>query len=280
MASNTADLPTPFGPLTTHSGSSAKSISTAGLVNDGKRKRDPFDEPMMDTFDASNEGAKRRALGQPKAKANPFAKKVETGPPKAGIGIGSKKPAAVGPHKSLHKSETFFEKVEAAETSTGPPRRGKPAKAEMKQRNLFGQPVVEDPGKGAGVKGKKKPGVNEKTTADPKKKSKSPLPGVADGGTTKGKGSEILGTENQDAQMEDDSQATSNFDSQVQEVETQLEETQLDGSSPPVETEETQLATETQTEEETQPGTQIDEDEDEPTIEWPATPPRETTAES
>ena len=44
-----------------------QSISTAGLVNDGKRKRDHLDEPMVDAFDASNEGAKRRALGQPKA---------------------------------------------------------------------------------------------------------------------------------------------------------------------------------------------------------------------
>ena len=43
------------------------SISTAGLINEGKRKRVDLDEPMADTFDASNEGAKRRALGQPKA---------------------------------------------------------------------------------------------------------------------------------------------------------------------------------------------------------------------
>ena len=42
------------------------STSTAGLVNEGKRKRDHFDEPTVDTFDASNEGAKCRALGQPK----------------------------------------------------------------------------------------------------------------------------------------------------------------------------------------------------------------------
>ena len=43
------------------------SISTAGPVNEGKRKRDFLDEPMMDSFDASSDGAKRRALGQPKA---------------------------------------------------------------------------------------------------------------------------------------------------------------------------------------------------------------------
>lgn len=43
------------------------SISTAGLVNEGKRKRDNLDEQMVDAFDPNNEGAKRRALGQPKA---------------------------------------------------------------------------------------------------------------------------------------------------------------------------------------------------------------------
>ena len=43
------------------------SISTAVSINEGKRKRAEFDEPMMDTLEVSNEGAKRRALGQPKA---------------------------------------------------------------------------------------------------------------------------------------------------------------------------------------------------------------------
>lgn len=204
------------------------------------------------------------------------------GPPKTGIGIGGKKPAAVGPQKSLHKSETFFEKVEAAEANTDLPKRepeslilclgeskhcysfrvlgGKLAKAGMKQRNLFGQPVVEDADKGAGAKGKKKPAGKEKTKADPKKKSKSPLPGATAEGVTRRKGSET-----QDAQTEENSHATSNFDSQVEEVETQLEETQLDGSSP-VDTEaETQPATQTQTEEEeTQPETQVDEEDGEP----------------
>ena len=55
--------------------------------------------------------------------ANPFAKKTETGPPKTGIGIGSKKPTTVASQKSLHKSETFFEKVEAAEMDASPPKR-------------------------------------------------------------------------------------------------------------------------------------------------------------
>ena len=134
-------------------------------------------------------------------------------------------------------------------------------KAGMKQQNLFGQPVVEDPNRGSGAKGKKKPVGKDKTKADAKKKSESPLP---DSAAVKGKGtSEDL----QDAQMGDDSQVTSNIDSQVEEVETQLEETQLDGSSPLVDTEvETQPGTQTQTEEETQPETQlqVDEGDDEP----------------
>ncbi|KAF9784329.1 hypothetical protein BJ322DRAFT_1109051 [Thelephora terrestris] len=242
------------------------SISTAGPVNEGKRKRDFLDEPMMDSFDESSDGAKRQA--------NPFAKKAEMGPPKMGLGIGSKKPAALGTQKSLHKSETFFEKVEAAETSTDPPKRGKLVKTGMKQQNLFGQPVVEDTNKGVGAKGKKKPAGKDKAKADFKKKSESPLP---DGVAVKGKRS---AEEPQDAQMGDDSQTTTNFDSQVEEVETQLEETQLDGSSPHADTEvETQPATETQTEEETQE-TQVDEDDNEPVIDWPATPPQVMTLES
>ena len=150
---------------------------------------------------------------------------------------------------------------------------GKPAKAEMKQRNLFGQPVVEDANGGAGGKGKKKPAGKEKTKADSKKKSKSPLPDNAGEDAAKGKGSGVLDTESQDAQMEDDSQATTNLDSQVQEVETQLEETQLDGSSPPADTEaETQPATQSQTEEgESQLETQVDEDDGEPV----SRPPRQ-----
>ena len=141
---------------------------------------------------------------------------------------------------------------------------GKLAKPEMKQRNLFGQPVTEDVDKGVGAKGKKKLVGKEKTKTDPKKKSKSPLPGATAEDAAKGNGSEILTTETQDAQMEDESRTTSNIDSQVQEVETQLEETQLDGSSPANTEAETQPATQTQTEEEgTQPETQVDED-DEP----------------
>jgi len=41
------------------------STPTVGLVKEGKRKRDPFDELMIDIFDASNDGAKRCTLGRP-----------------------------------------------------------------------------------------------------------------------------------------------------------------------------------------------------------------------
>ena len=134
----------------------------------------------------------------------------------------------------------------------------------MKQSTLFGKPPVADTGAGAGSRGKKKTTGQEKLKTSTKKKYKSPLPG--EDAAVKGKGSEALVTETQDAQMGDDSQATTNFDSQVQEVETQLEDTQLDGSSPPVETEEeTQPATQSQTEEEeAQQETQVDDDGDEP----------------
>ena len=130
-------------------------------------------------------------------------------------------------------------------------------KTGMKQQNLFGQPVVEDSGKGVSAKGKKKPAGKEKSKTDYKKKSESPFPDAATGGF-------IAGPE--DEQMDDDSQVTSNLDSHVQEVETQLEETQLIGSSPPGDTEvDTQPGTETQTEEEqTQPETPIGEDDSEP----------------
>ena len=138
---------------------------------------------------------------------------------------------------------------------------GKPLKTGMKQQNLFGQPVVEDPDKGTSARVKKKTAGKDKIKTDPKRKSKSPLPDLAGGDAAKGEASD-----NQNARVEDDSQATPNFDSQVQEVETQLEETQLDGLSPPADTEvETQPAKETQTEgEETQLETQIDQDDGEP----------------
>jgi hypothetical protein len=87
-------------------------------------------------------------------------------------------------------------------------------KTGMKQQNLFGQPVVEDMNKVVGAKGKKKHAGKDKAKADFKKKSESPLP---DGVAVKGKRS---AEELQDAQMGDDSQTTTNFDSQVEEVET------------------------------------------------------------
>lgn len=134
-------------------------------------------------------------------------------------------------------------------------------KGGMKQQNLFGHLILEDSDKGSGVKGKQKLAGKEKAKTDPKKKSKSPLPGATDRSAAKGKGSD-----SQETQMEDEFQAASNLDSQVQEVETQLGETQLDGSSPTADTEvETQPTTETQTEEE---DTQVDEDEPVSSFVW------------
>ena len=54
----------------------------------------------------------------------------------------------------------------------------------MKRRNLFGQPVTEDPSKGSGVKGRKKPAGKEKTEAN----SKYPLSDTANRDATKGRG--------------------------------------------------------------------------------------------
>ena len=43
------------------------SISTVGLDNGGKRKRDPLDEPSLDAIDVSVDEPKRRAFDKPKA---------------------------------------------------------------------------------------------------------------------------------------------------------------------------------------------------------------------
>lgn len=76
-----------------------------------------------------------------------------------------------------------------------------PAKAEMKRRKLFGQSILEGADEGASAKGKKKPAAKEKIRAGPKKKSKSPLPGVAAEDAARGKWSGVLATETQDTQI-------------------------------------------------------------------------------
>jgi chromosome transmission fidelity protein 4 len=105
------------------------------------------------------------------AEHNPFAKKPEADT--------ARNPFARGPQKSLHKSETFFEKVDAAEKDTGPKRLSKslvgtetswlflgPAtkakpkekKPVARQTTLFGMPVVPPADK---EKGKKKKATAE-----------------------------------------------------------------------------------------------------------------------
>ncbi|KAI0305537.1 WD40 repeat-like protein [Multifurca ochricompacta] len=88
----------------------------ATLPGESKRKR--ADEDIVAYGDAAQpDSIKRRAVeddeytmpGPPKPRANPFAKKPSD------TADGPRNPFA--PNKSLHKSESFFDKVEAAETS-------------------------------------------------------------------------------------------------------------------------------------------------------------------
>ncbi|KAI0320775.1 WD40 repeat-like protein [Amylostereum chailletii] len=110
---------------------------------DAKRKREEDHVAFRET--TSPDGTKRRALGEssaafPKPKANPFANKSATAQ--------NRNPFArpVEHSKSLHKSESFFDKAEAAETGRPKGVKGKAATVNGKkdvgprQTTLFGLP--------------------------------------------------------------------------------------------------------------------------------------------
>ncbi|GJE94936.1 WD40 repeat domain-containing protein [Phanerochaete sordida] len=127
----------------------------AAASPDGKRKRS--EEPPAH--------AKRRATDVPaaqaQAKANPFARKADT----------NKNPFTKGAemNRSLHKSESFFTKVDAAESDNGKrPAKGKAKAKETggKQTTLFGLPAVAQADKKAAGAKKKKGAVSDSQTQD------------------------------------------------------------------------------------------------------------------
>ncbi|KZT29190.1 hypothetical protein NEOLEDRAFT_1057404 [Neolentinus lepideus HHB14362 ss-1] len=108
----------------------------------GKRKR-PDDEPdIRKSMSPEVENAPKRRVSVeaaptpaagPKSKVNPFAKK-----PSAGTTARNPFARNSAQNASLHKSESFFNKVEAAETDTSDKSKVKPK--EKKQMTLFGLP--------------------------------------------------------------------------------------------------------------------------------------------
>ncbi|TFY81851.1 hypothetical protein EWM64_g2161 [Hericium alpestre] len=203
---------------------------------EGKRKRDNDDFQSRDS--ESPDGSKRRALetfpmetnvSLPKPKTNPFAKKP------AATGNKDRNPFArnADGNQSLHKSESFFEKVDEAETgkgksSTNGPQKKKaaPKSASKKkekekvdktrQTTLFGLPAPEKPAKG-----------RKKKTEDIESNSKSATPEVQ----TERAASESLAAP-MEVDVEQDraaptSQSVTVVETQVEEImETQVEESQ------------------------------------------------------
>ncbi|CDO76190.1 hypothetical protein BN946_scf185037.g13 [Trametes cinnabarina] len=136
----------------------------------GRRKRPLDEEPLREDSPGVDSSAKRRALGdstsaqkpivQP-ARANPFARKP-------GADNNSRNPfaRAADGHKSVHKSESFFTKVDAAEAEKGKrPVQSKPkAKKDAgKQTTLFGLPHPQS--------------IDKKGPGRPKKRADTPSDG-------------------------------------------------------------------------------------------------------
>ncbi|TBU37864.1 hypothetical protein BD309DRAFT_973062 [Dichomitus squalens] len=208
----------------------------------GGRKRPADDEPVRETRSpGADSGAKRRAIGEPASavrngapqpRSNPFARK-----PGAGDANGRNPFArSADANKSVHKSESFFNKVDAAEADKGKRGaaggKGRPKDA-GRQTTLFGLPAVQ-------------PAEKEKKA--PAKKRKAAGGGGESQEASKGLESQTQTETQTDTQPDvamDDSQAETlaNDDTQIDEQQTQLE-------------------------------TQADDMDEEP-IEWPESPPRQ-----
>ncbi|OSD04053.1 hypothetical protein PYCCODRAFT_1408512 [Trametes coccinea BRFM310] len=137
------------------------SISSPG----GRRKRPLDEEASRQDSPAGDSAAKRRALGDSGPASRPAAQQARTNPfaRKPGADNNNRNPFARGAegHKSVHKSESFFTKVDAAETEKGKrttQSKAKPRKEAGKQTTLFGLPAVQ-PGEKKGPGRPKKAGT-------------------------------------------------------------------------------------------------------------------------
>ncbi|KAH9946996.1 hypothetical protein B0H21DRAFT_741281 [Amylocystis lapponica] len=146
---------------------------------DGKRKRVEENEPVRETRSPGIDNpAKRRVVGDigaPQPRGNPFARKAGTD---AGRNPFAK---SVDTNKSLHKSDSFFAKVDAAESdhATRPvPTKGKTKekKTAGQQITLFGKPVPppEKPEKKAPGRKKKVAQPEQEAASSAKKANDNP----------------------------------------------------------------------------------------------------------
>ncbi|OCH95073.1 hypothetical protein OBBRIDRAFT_641181 [Obba rivulosa] len=144
---------------------------TLGLPSDGKRKRMEDASDVESQSCTTDSAAKRRALDTPAApplRGNPFTRK-------AGQDNG-RNPFAkpVESNKSLHKSDSFFAKVDAAETNKAkvPAKSKSKEKSAGRQMTLFGLPPP------AEEKGPRRP--KKKSSPDVEESQESTVPSIDD----------------------------------------------------------------------------------------------------
>ncbi|KAH8083763.1 hypothetical protein BXZ70DRAFT_1073548 [Cristinia sonorae] len=152
----------------------------ANPTPDGKRKRSEEREVTINTGAAES---KRRAVGSeaaPQARANPFARKPGADTNARPNPFSSRPADTLMNQKSLHKSESFFTKVDAAEADKSKrPLKGKAKEKKEsggRQTTLFGLPPPAPPSiSTTSSSDKKTPGPGR-----PKKKQPTPAPSVAE----------------------------------------------------------------------------------------------------